>query len=213
MTSCSLISQTDAVVGFLAAAGKGQMVLVGESRALNLFLEIAVGSQVHDREAVLCGKLPVAVGGEHLQPLIGHGEIHGTVVIDAQTARFAVHRLDVNHTGSATAAILSRLGGILQDGETLDIRGIDRLQKRQVAHHTINDDERIVAARERSGTTQAHGTQGVGAVALHLQTCHTSADGIQGVGGLVLIVHPAFADDAYLAGIDVVEITYSLERI
>ena len=110
---------------------------------------------------MLCGKLPVVVGGEHLQPLIGHGEIHGTVVVDAQTPRFAVHRLDVNHTGSTATAILGRLGSILQDGETLDIRGIDRLQKRQVAHHTIDDDERIVAARERSGTTEAHRTQGV----------------------------------------------------
>ena len=189
------------------------MVLVYQSVPLYLFLEVVVAPEVNQNQVVLLDIRAVAVGRQHIQSLIRNREAKRTVIVDTRLAFFTPLGLDINNTGSTTAAILCRFRSILQDGKTLDVGGIDRLEQRQVAHHTVDDNQRVVTACERRSTTKPHRAEGVAAVSLHLQTGHTSTDGIHGVGHLVLVVHLTFVDDTYLTGSGIIKISYSLESI
>ena len=188
-------------------------MLVDKGVALNLFLEIVVAPKVKQNQVVLLDIRAVAVGRQHIQSLVRNSDTKRTVIVDARLAFFTPLGLDFNHTGSTTAAILCRFRGILQDGKTLDVGGIYRLEQRQVAHHTVDDNQRVVAACERRGTTKPHCAEGIAAVSLHLQTGHTSTDGIHGVGHLVLVVHLTLVDHPCLGGGQLVEVPDAVHRV
>ena len=194
------ISQRHAVVGLLCPSVEGQVILLREPCALYESLEVGVGPEVYQwrgerlRGAQLACIVAILRGAEHGQCLEDALYSERAVVAHVHLPWLSALRGHLDDACRAARPILRGLGGIFQDGETLDVGGIDAGEQRQVAHHAVDDDERIVAAGERRRAAQADGAERVGPVSLHLQARHAAADGVEGVGGLRLVVHLALVD-------------------
>ena len=157
--------------------------------------------------------LPVRVGGAEQEGFLGIGgvdvvgeflavhHLQGAVVLlrgeaavvadaDAVTLGTLLGRDDDDAVGSAGTVDGGR-GGVLQDGEGLDVVGVDRGEG--VAHEgaaflgdrdTVDDDERVVARGQRGAAADTEGRLGSGFAGggNDVQTRHLADEGLGGTG-------------------------------
>ena len=147
------VSYGNAVVRLLRTSLKRHVMLHAQTWLFDDFLEIRVVAQIHNLDVSALGKIPVFIGTHHVVAFIHIRETERAVVVHPQFARTTFLRGDINHTRCTAGTELRGFGGILQDGETLDVGRKDRLEQGQAAHHTIHDDEWVVGSRQRGGTT------------------------------------------------------------
>ena len=83
---------------------------------------------------------------QHFDVLVGMLHADVAVVRDVELRAAAFLRGYFDDTGGTSRPVLGRFGGVLQDVEALDVRRIDTAEGGQVGRHTVDDDQRVVAA-------------------------------------------------------------------
>ena len=153
-----VVNQSDgrAITACLGAATEGHVVVLHESRAGDGVAIVGGVSAVDDVDVHVLCRFPETVGREHVVLFVDRLKTDVAVVGDMEPSALALLGRHLDHAGCSTAAILRCLGGILQDGETLDVGGIDGGERRQVRRHAVDDHQRVVAARERCGSAHTH---------------------------------------------------------
>ena len=144
------------VVGHFCSGTEGNVVVVHKTRADGHLREVGIIALVDIAEAHLLGSLTETVGVEHVQAFVGVLETYIRVIGNVELPLLAALGAHHDDAGSSAATILSRLGCILQNGKTLDVQRIDARQRQNVAMHTVDDDQRVVATRQRSGTAYTY---------------------------------------------------------
>lgn len=192
------VAQRDAVVRPLASAIEGYVVVLLDACLLDGLLEVGVVSQVHGLQPAVGNGPSVGVGAEHVQAAVGVGDAEVAAVVDVRLAARAPLGDDVDDARSAARAVLGRLRGVLEDGEALDVGGIERGQHGEVAGHAVHHYQGLVAAGQRGGAPQADRLEGGGAVAVLLdgEPRHTPLDGLQRIGEQ-LSIHLFLGDKLY----------------
>ena len=85
---------------------------------------------------------------------------------------------DLHHAVGGVRAVQRARGGTLDDFDALDVFGVD-VGEREARDRAINDDERILAARERRRTaeTDARGRARLAVHRRHTRTSHAAGEG------------------------------------
>ena len=165
--------------------------MADKARAEGRFGEVGISAFVDDAHTQVAGRLSELVGVEHVEILVSTLETHAAVVGYMELFGLTLSRHHLYDACSTAATILRCLRGILQDGEALDVGRVDGAQRDDVRLYTVDHHQRVVAARERGGTTHAHSRQHglVVATRLHLHTSRLTAQGVKRVG-YHTFVHP-----------------------
>ena len=124
------------------------MVILYNTRSEGRLGEVGISAFVDDVHPQIAGRLTELASVEHVEILIGALETHAAVVGDVELSGLTLSRHHLYDTGSTAATILRCLRGVLQDGKTLDVGGVDGTQCDNVRLHTVDDHQRVVATRE-----------------------------------------------------------------
>ena len=118
-------TKRDAIARVLASSHECHMVVLLESRLFNFALPVGVGSSVIEREPQAGDLFDVLLGVEHVQVLEHAREAETAIVTHSGAPRDPALGLHLDDARSASRAILCRLAGVFQDGETLNVGGAD----------------------------------------------------------------------------------------
>ena len=188
------------------------MVLL-QAGLFNFFLEIGVVTAVQNRDTVFLCHFPVGISVQHVDVLVGMGDAETSAVIHPGLSGDTFLGCDVDDSGRSPGTVLSRFGGILQDGEGFNIGRIDGGQQGKVSQYSVHDNQRFVSAGQGSGTAHSHGFQSCRPVVAFLdgQSGHSSLDSLQRIRNLFL-VHLFFRNLFYQTG-EVLEVSYGIAYV
>ena len=132
------------------------MMILHKACPLDGFAEVRIIAHVNIRTCKEICRLSEFVGIHHLCTLEDLFKSDAAVIGDLEFLVAALLRGHLDDACSTTATVLGCLGGIFQDGETLNVGRVDGGEDGQVCRYTIDDDERVVLARQRGCTTYTH---------------------------------------------------------
>ena len=144
------------IVALVASSTKGDVMVLHPSRAFDGSPEVGIATMVRDRHAQIGRRLTKLATRKHSDALVDGLPPYVTAVTDVESFALSLLGGHLNNARSAARTVLRRFRSVFQDGETLDICGIDGAQGGQIGRHAVDDDKRIVASRERRCTTHAH---------------------------------------------------------
>ncbi len=187
------IGDVEAVGKPASCAADAQVVVMREGCTQNFALPVG-GGVAHQIDGILGGVLvdqfAEFVAGGHVPSTACRIEVEVGAEVDLGLAAFAFLGGDDDHTVGCTATIDGCCGGVLEDGEALDVVGGNHGQGAQrtvgVVHgHSVDNDQRIVGGVERSTAADADvGTgAGVTAVGCNYHTGACTYQQVVGVGG------------------------------
>ena len=113
------------VVGYFRTAAKSDMMIVDIARTNRDLGEIGVIAFVNIANAHLCCCLAETCGIKHVEVLVDTFKTDIAIISYVELSLTAAFGAYHNNTGSSAATILRCLGSIFQNGETLNIQGID----------------------------------------------------------------------------------------
>ena len=153
------ITQRSTVVRLLTSTAESNMMCIDKACPYHLLLEISVKSLVYivQSQCLCCTDILGRI--QHSETFIYVFETYCPVIIDLELAALATLRPYLDDTRRTPRTVLGRLGGILENGKALDVGRINGRQGGQVGRHSINDDQRVVAAGKRGSTTHTHACQ------------------------------------------------------
>ena len=176
------IAEGSAVVALRSATAEGKIMVLNISGSGNRLAEIGIISLVVILQSILLCSSYVFGGIEHLHTLVHRLNAIVALVRNLKSLTRTLLGLYLNNARSTTGTIECRFAGILQYRKALDIGGIDCGKRCHIRCNTINNHQRIIAAHDRSRTTNADGVQHsdtVKTVCSDVNTCRLSAQGIQ----------------------------------
>ena len=196
------ISQRGPVARCRTSAAEGHMMVLHKPRARDGVGKVGVVAIVLISQPQPPRRGHILSGGEHLDILADGLHAPRAVVRDVESRTGAFFGGHLDDTRGSARTVLCRLRRIAQDGKALDIGRIDRRERGEVRIDSVDDDERIVAARERCRATHTHRRELRHAVLAvgDVDTRCLTVDGRERVGDKAF-VHAVLTDDIHRAAL------------
>ena len=131
-------------------------MILHEARSQQRFLEVGVIAPVDHGQIEGVGRRHIIACREHWDGFVACFKSNGAIIAQMEWAVGSFLCGYFDDPRSPTRTIFRCLCGIFQDGKTLDVGRIDGGERSQIAVHAVDDDQRIVAACERSGAAHTH---------------------------------------------------------
>ena len=174
-------SYRSTITAGVVSTSESDVMVLDISRPGNSVAIIGRLSSINDVDIHLLRCLTELITREHLHLLENRLEADVSVIGNLESSATAFLGRHLNDTRSTTATILSRFGGIFQNGETLDVGWIDGDEGPQVAGHAVDNHQRVVTTRKRCGSSHAYGGYHSLLIAAirNLHTCRLSIECIE----------------------------------
>ena len=164
-------------------------MILHEARSQQRFLEVGVIASVDHGQMEGVGRRHIIASRKHRDGFVARFKSDGAIVAQTERAVAALLGGYFDDTRSPTRTVFRCLGGVFQDGKTLNVGRIDGGERSQIAVHAVDDDQRIVAACERSGAAHTHTVELCHAVfaGCNVHTRSLSAQCIERIGDQALV--------------------------
>ena len=150
------IAEGSAIVALRSTTAEGEIMVLHISGSGNGFGEIGIKSLIVIFQPKLLRSSDVFGGIQHLHTLVHRLDAIVALVRNLESLTRSLLGLHLDNARSTTRTIKSGFTGILQHGKTFDISWIDSSKRCHIRGYAIDDDQRVVAAHDGSGTTNPH---------------------------------------------------------
>ena len=137
-------AQRNTITGSIRPAIKCNMMILLQTSLFYLFQKIRFISFVEYGNTLLPGQIAKFISGEHFQIFVDRRDTKTPIVANPGFTPDSFLCRDFNNTGSTAGTILSCLGSIFENSETLYIGRINRSEHTEVTKYTIDNDQRVV---------------------------------------------------------------------